>query len=71
MKQHVTLAVDPLIASYLHHCAERTGSNVSAYVEAHFAAEALRESAESHATWFQEHIDYLDYAEVERSSDAA
>lgn len=70
MKQRVTLTVDPRIASYLHRCAQRTGGNVSAYVEAHFAAEALRESVESHASWFEEHGSYLEDAEAERGSDA-
>jgi hypothetical protein len=71
MKQRVTLTVDQRIASYLHRCAQRTGGNLSAYVEAHFAAEALRESVEAHASWFEEHGSYLENAEAERGSDAA
>jgi hypothetical protein len=68
VKQRVTLTVDPRIASYLHTCAQRTASNVSDYVEAHFAAEALRESVESHASWFTAHDSYLHDAETERNS---
>jgi hypothetical protein len=71
VKRRVTLTVDPCIASYLHTCAQRTGSNISAYVEAHFAAQALRESIGSHASWFTEHSSYLDDAEIERSFDVA
>ena len=67
----MTLTVDPRIASYLRSCAQRTGGDISAYIEAHFAAEALRESVESHACWFTEHGSYLDDAETERSSDVA
>lgn len=71
VKQRVTLTVDRRIASYLHRCAQQAGGNVSAYVEAHFAAEALRESAESHASWFAEHGSYLEDAEAERGSGVA
>jgi hypothetical protein len=67
----MTLTVDQRIASYLRRCAQRTGGNISAYVEAHFAAEALRESVDAHAFWFGEHGSYLEDAEAERGSDAA
>jgi hypothetical protein len=71
VKQRVTLTVDPRIATYLYSCAQRTGGDISAYVEAHFAAEALRESVESHASWFTKYGSYLDDAETERNSDVA
>jgi hypothetical protein len=71
VKQRVTLTVDPGIASYLHRCAQRTGNNVSAYVEAHFAAEALRDSVASHAAWFAERSSYPEDAEAARGADAA
>jgi hypothetical protein len=71
VKQRVTLTGDPRIVSYLYNCAQRTGGDLSAYIEAHFAAEALRESVESHVSWFTAHGSYLDDAEIERSTDVA
>lgn len=69
MKQRVTLSVHHTVAAYLHHCAQRSsGGNVSAFVEAHFAAEALRESVASHAAWFAERPGYPEDAEAERHS---
>lgn len=71
MKQRVTLSVDEHIAAYLHRRAERTGGNLSAYVEAHFAAEAMKESVSTHAAWFAEHGSYPADAEAERRSGTA
>lgn len=71
MKQRVTLSVDERIAAYLHQRAERTGGNLSAYVEAHFAAEAMKESVSAHAAWFADHGGYAADAEAERGAPAA
>jgi hypothetical protein len=65
VKQRVTLSVDPTIAAYLQ---RRSGGNVSAFVEAHFAAEALRESVTSHAEWFNARLAWLEDTETERLS---
>lgn len=65
VKQRVTLSVDPTIAAYLQ---RRSKGNVSAFVEAHFAAEALRESVASHAEWFNTRPAWLEDAEAERLS---
>ena len=65
VKQRVTLSVDPAVAAYLQ---RRSGGNVSAFVEAHFTGEALRESVASHAEWFSARPGWLDDAEAERLS---
>jgi hypothetical protein len=70
MKQRMTLSVHPRIAQYLQRQAERTGGNVSAYVEAHFAAEALRESVRAHVTWFADNPGFPVDAEAERAAGA-
>lgn len=65
VKQRVTISVDPTIAAYLQ---RRSGGNVSAFVEAHFATEALRESVAAHAEWFSARPGWLEEAEAERHS---
>lgn len=67
MKKRVTLSLEEATAVYLERKAgERTGGNVSAFVEKLAREAALQESVTSHAAWYAAHPGVLDDAEAER-----